>query len=152
MSKLVILRGPSGSGKSTISRHIQWIEFPIILIVQETDRFFTDYAGEYKFNQTMLGKAHEWCRLDTEQSMYAGYNIILANTNMGFREIEPYIELADQYNYETEILRTPGPWDPEVLFKRNVHNVPLDVLKRQIARYQPHPEEKEWSDLTIFNA
>jgi len=84
--------------------------------------------------------------------MYVGENAIVANTNMSLREIEPYIELADQYNYETEIWRTPGPWDPEILFQRNVHNVPLEVLKRQIARYQPHAEEKEWSDLTIFNA
>jgi len=153
--KLVILRGPSGSGKSTISNHILWDNYPKWFVIQEADQFFTRatvYKDRYKFSQTMLSKAHDWCRLNVERSLYIGENAIVANTNMSLREIDPYIELADQYNYETEIWRTPGPWDPEILFHRNVHNVPMDVLKRQIARYQPHAEEKEWSDLTIFNA
>jgi len=37
------------------------------------------------------------------------------------------------------------------LFARNVHSVPIDTLRKQLERYTEHPNETEWSDMTIFS-
>lgn len=144
MRQLIILRGPSGSGKSTLAKHLAGI---LKCVICEADDFFTSERS-YRFDPGMLSKAHELCQLQVEKALFLGEDCIVANTNMALKDIEVYLELADNYNYSTKIIRTPGPWDIDILFKRNVHNVPKDVLARQIARYKAHPDETE---MNIFS-
>lgn len=146
MKKLIILRGPSGTGKSTISSAIASMTTPVF----ETDRFFT-YNHVYKFDISKLKNAHQWNQLEVERQMFHDVSlVIVANTFIAHWEMERYLELAEEYEYEVEIIKTPGPWDANVLFERNKHSVPLDVIERHINGYQPHPNETEWSDLSVF--
>lgn len=155
--KLTILRGPSGSGKSTIASFLQDRDDAPY---HEADAFFdrswfvgnTSPHPSYRFDPSKLSQAHAWCRLGVEKHLFEGVStVIVSNTNMTLWEISPYIELADKYNYEVEIWRTPRPWDPDVLFQRNVHGVPLDVLKKQVAKYKSIPGEQAWTDLSVFD-
>jgi predicted kinase len=151
MKKLILLRGPSGSGKSTISDHLRFKNDWTKSVVHEADNFFMDGLGFYHFDMTKLKSAHQWNQLQVEREMLHGVGLVIcANTFIAYWEMERYFELAEEYNYEIEIIRTPGPWDAEVLFERNKHNVPLDVIKRHISGYKPHLDETEWSNLSIF--
>jgi hypothetical protein len=117
----------------------------------ESDQFFTGLDGIYRFNISKLKVAHQWCQLETERAMLLQVPlVIVSNTFIAHWEMERYLELAEEYRYAVEIVRSPGPWSAELSAKRNKHSVPLDVLKRHVNGYQPHPDETEWSDLSIF--
>lgn len=156
--KLIIIRGASGTGKSTIASHLQnLLDAPI----HEADNFWLrswfggqndSGCSEYKFDPKKLGQAHMWCQLNVEKQLHEGVKtVIVSNTSMALREMRPYLNLAEEYGYEIEVIRTPGPWDASVLFERNVHGVPLATLEKQISKYQPHETETEWTDLSVFN-
>lgn len=148
--KLIIIRGPSGSGKSTLARHlggelgINWFE---------ADHYFLTPDG-YKFDSTRLGAAHKWCQdgvrlaLANKHSKYT--DVIVSNTTTTIRELNDYLKLASEASVEVVIIRTPSPWDFASLATRNQHNVPGDVIDRQLNRYMPHKDEVEWTDITIF--
>lgn len=163
MKKLVILRGPSGTGKTTISsailmragqEHANGAKLCTLThSFHETDQFFTDEKGVYHFTMAKLKNAHKWNQLQVERSMLHGTElVIVANTFIAHWEMEAYFELAEEFKYEVDIVRTPGPWDAAVLFGRNKHSVPLDVIKRHISGYQPHEKDVEWTDLSIFQS
>lgn len=157
--KLVIIRGPSGSGKSTIAKALggsmqhNWFE---------ADMFFMS-NGHYQFNPRELGKAHKWCQNAVYTALdlcihytYAGYKtddlVIVSNTSTTLSEANDYIRIAQEVGVdELEIIRTPGPWIVDDLLVRNEHNVPREVLEKQLARYTPFDFETEWSDMSIFN-
>jgi len=142
-----MLRGPSGTGKTSIARHFENEDY---LDYFEADLFFESAEG-YKFHSSLLTVAHQWCKASVEKAMlHESPKLIVSNTSTCLWEIKPYLELAQKYDYEVEILRTPGPWDAETLFRRNKHGVPLETIQKQINRYQPHPDESEWTDLTVF--
>lgn len=153
--KLVILRGPSGSGKSTISRHLLGVSdcFPSVHPDwHEADHFFNDdVAHKYVFNYSKLDVAHRWCQANVERSLYFQRPlVVVSNTSMAHKDVMTYLEIADKYKYGWEVIKSPGPWDIDVLCQRNVHGVPRDILERQIRRYQPMACDTEWTNLEIF--
>ena len=133
MGKLIILRGPSGSGKSSIANHLRVDRFGDISTSWfEADHFF-GMGEDYNFDASKLGQAHGWCKAQVRARMDGECDqIIVSNTSMTNWEMKPYLELAEEYGYELEILRTPGPWEADILFQRNVHGVPLGTLQKQI--------------------
>lgn len=143
--KLFLIRGPSGTGKSTIGKYIAGPLLPVF----ETDQFFT-YNGAYKFDVSKLKIAHRWSQLQVERQMFHGKDVVCANTFIAIWEMEHYLELAEEYKYEVEVIRSPRPWEPDVLFRRNKHNVPMDVIYRHINGYVVYPQETEWTDMSIF--
>lgn len=154
MGKLILLRGPSGSGKSTIAREIHGRESNHCGKVYhyESDQFFVDeHTGTYRFNVAKLSAAHKWNQLQVERAMlHESSIVVISNTFIAHWEMERYLELAEEYHYDTQLIRTPGPWDIMTLFERNKHNVPLDVIKRHVNGYQPHENDELWTDMSIF--
>lgn len=139
MKKLIIIRGPSGSGKSTLAAKLQSNH----LLRFEADQFFCR-DGKYEFDATKLGAAHGECQRRVRDAMEDGEeNIVVSNTSMTVREVCVYTDLADEYGYEVKIYRTKGPWDANLFAARNVHNVSLEVVQRQINKYQPIEGEEE---------
>jgi len=159
---LYIIRGPSGTGKSTIAQHIseqivaettphelnRCIEYGNLPPVIEADDF---WGPNYAFNPEFIGDAHKWCQLNVKREMIAGSkHIIVSNTSIKNRDMKAYIDMAEQFGYEVDIIRTPGPWSVEDSNTRNVHGVPLFALEKQHGGYQEHPNEREWNDRSIF--
>lgn len=126
MNKTIyILRGVSSSGKTTLANTL--CQLPNTKSIAADDYFYN--GGNYNFKVEDLGKAHDWCRNGVETLMCLEHNIVLHNTNTTEKEINPYLDLAEQYGYKVVSL---------VVEKRhnnvNEHNVPEHTLARQEKR------------------
>lgn len=125
---LYILRGVSGAGKTTFAKTLE-LALPNC-VSRCADDFFYDEDGNYEWCASDISKAHQWCKTGVMLAMHGNVeNIVVHNTNTSEKEIKPYIELAEEYNYKIVSL---------VLENRhgnsNVHNVPEQTLVKQEQR------------------
>lgn len=148
--QLIILRGPSGSGKSTRARELLAGIKCFGLFFEADDFFINSITKKYEFDGKQLANAHRYCQEKVEYYMVAQThdNIIVSNTAMAKWELEPYIKLSNKYGWDLIVLKAPQPWDAEELAKRNIHGVPLETIKKQIARFEPFPGETEWTEIS----
>lgn len=126
--KLWILRGVSGSGKTTIAKTLE-SSLPKAVAVAADD-FWYDIEGNYNFDPSCLGKAHDWCLAVVKEMLRCGYsNVILHNTSTSESEFFKYLDLADSYGYEIVSMVVENRHG-----NSSVHNVPEKALKRQESR------------------
>lgn len=92
---LYIMRGAPGSGKSHLAHRIIAARSEAAgaspetkgTVLQEgvvlsTDDYFIAPSGEYVFDRTLLGRAHEWNRQRCEEAMLIGLGtVVIDNTN-----------------------------------------------------------------------
>lgn len=129
MRILFLLRGVSGAGKSTLANHI-WSSG----VIFEADQYFYDENGNYNFDASKLNLAHGWCKLRVEHAMEDNLEtkgahfpeIIVSNTFTTEKELEPYLELAKQYDYRVVSLIVENRHG-----NSSVHNVPAETLVKQ---------------------
>lgn len=121
---LYILRGVSGCGKTTLAATLlQSLGGQAIA----ADDYFYDSQGNYNFDVGLLGKAHSWCRRFVEDCMRGDLtNIILHNTSTSEKELEPYLDLAEDYGYKVISLVVENRHG-----NNSVHNVPEQTLLKQ---------------------
>lgn len=134
--KLYIMRGISGSGKSTMAKSLPGVSAENIF---STDDFFVA-DGQYRFDQSKLGRAHDWNQKRVEAAMQSGATpIVVDNTNTQLWEARPYVVMANYHGYEIEILEPETEWkfDAAELVKRNEHGVPRVAIQRMLDRYVP---------------
>lgn len=116
--KITILRGIPGSGKST------WASQQTNALVVSADHFFTGEDGVYRFNRSLLGKAHAECM---KRFVMAVVNrtphIIVDNTNINLVDFAGYINVGKAFDYQIDTLTFKI--SPETSFKRNLHQVPM---------------------------
>jgi predicted kinase len=131
LQNLIILSGVSGAGKSTFADIIaagrdQWHQVKIF----STDDFFM-VNGEYKFDGSKLPLFHDLCHMMVEDAMDVDHvdTIIVANTFTEEEHIQPYIDLAEKYEYNV-IINTVENWHGS----KSVHNVPDYAIERQKAQ------------------
>ncbi|XP_029918305.1 NEDD4-binding protein 2 isoform X2 [Myripristis murdjan] len=133
---LVLLRGAPGSGKSTMARAI--LEHNPGAVVLSTDDYFTR-NGEYQFDLSALGEAHEWNQKRAKEAFESGANpIIIDNTNMQGWEMRPYVNQALKHKYKV-LFREPDTWwknKPRELGRRSKHNVPVEKIRRMLDGYE----------------
>jgi predicted kinase len=119
--------GLPGSGKSTYIKDRFAINNRVVC---SADNFFIDHKGNYNFDYALLGKAHDKCRFDAEIAMRMNEtNIIIDNTNILESHRKPYLELAEMYGYDVQYVYFDCS-DAKLLFERNVHKVPLDIIRK----------------------
>ncbi|XP_034713629.1 NEDD4-binding protein 2 isoform X2 [Etheostoma cragini] len=132
---LVLLRGAPGSGKSTLAR--AFLEHNPGGVILSTDDYFTR-NGEYQFDPTALGEAHEWNHKQAKEAFERGVNpIIIDNTNMQSWEMRPYVVQALKHGYKV-LFREPDTWwknKPRELERRSTHNVPVEKIRRMLNGY-----------------
>lgn len=133
---LVLLRGAPGSGKSTMARAL--VEHNPGGVKLSTDDYFIRH-GEYKFDPTTLGEAHEWNQKRAKEAFERGANpIIIDNTNMQGWEMRPYVVQALNHGYKV-LFREPDTWwknKPRELVRRTTHNVPVETIRRMLNGYE----------------
>ena len=98
MKTLYLLRGLPGSGKSTLAKQLGGSHF-------ETDKYFIDVNGEYKFDGSKLKEAHQWCQDAVSNAMLLNYTtghnetIVVSNTFTQEWEMKPYMDMAKDWDY-----------------------------------------------------
>lgn len=132
---MYILRGLPGSGKSSVCIILD----PEAVICSADHYFITDKG--YKFDERKLGLAHQSCLDRARESMEAGLNVIIDNTNSRLNEYRKYIELANELGYEVAVIellcRTRD--EAEAMGHRTVHKVPMEAVMRMWNRWQMDP-------------
>jgi predicted kinase len=131
---MYLVRGISGAGKSTFAKGI-WSDN----IIFEADKFFINENGDYKFDATKLKDAHAWCQSEVENLMkYQIENVpigfgevVIANTFTQEWEMEPYMKLAEKYNYRIFSLVIENRHG-----NKNQHNVPDETIKKMVDRFE----------------
>jgi predicted kinase len=117
---LILMRGLPGAGKSTLSEALTDKEN-----ICTADDFFMD-KGEYKFDATKLGAAHDYCQTKCRLRMAVGAPlIIVANTLTSEREMKPYEDLARQFGYMVHSVIVENRHGGV-----NTHNVPEESLEK----------------------
>jgi predicted kinase len=115
---MTLIRGVPGSGKSTKAQTMKddqtdhW----------EADMFFIDDFGNYNFNPKLLPAAHKWCQKKTKQSLKEGRNVIVANTFIHRWELQPYLELAAEFDTDIQYITCTGRY-------KSIHGVPEDRIE-----------------------
>ena len=146
---LYIIRGVQGSGKSFLSKQL----------AGETGQIFSadDYhidpnTKKYNWKQENVGKAHQWNHNRIETAIEQGISpVILDNTNITMWDLgqaKPLVEFAISQGYNVKIEETKTPWrfDAEELYKKNIHNVPLETIQKKIRQYVPNPTVQDILD------
>lgn len=128
MKMLYLIRGVSGSGKTSLAKTLGCLPGAS---THAADDFFYDKQGNYNFDVEKLNQAHRWCQFEVEYQMQARtpVNIVIVhNTFTRERELKPYLELAEEYNFPVTVLVVENRHG-----NKSVHEVPEAVLVRQTA-------------------
>ena len=133
MPKLIIVRGLPGSGKSTLAKNMS--DYYHV----ETDQFWRNEEGEYKFDVTRLKEAHAWCQdkvrkclkslNDSSGLLYHFDGVVVSNTFTQRWEMEPYFQIARDLNIEPQIITCQGNFG-------SIHDVPQEVLDKMKKRFE----------------
>jgi predicted kinase len=124
MKELILLRGLPGSGKSTLAKTLGGPVF-------EADNYFM-VDGEYKFNPSLLGVAHNQCQNHTQIAMVDEHEkIIVSNTFTQEWEMKAYYELAEKYGYRVHSIIVENRHGGV-----NEHGVPDDKLEVMKNRFE----------------
>lgn len=119
---LYIFRGVPGSGKTTAANSIVGEDW----VCSADDYFYEIGDGEYAFDASKLGKAHQYCQDKLKKLMEAGYPFLaVANTSTRERDVKEYIKIAKEHGYMPIVL-TVENWHNG----KSDHDVPEKSLER----------------------
>lgn len=123
---LIIVRGIPGSGKSTFAKMLTAYSR-----IFEADQYFYDSDGNYKWDRNKLHKAHQWCQNQVEKQMGMGTDrIVVSNTTTTEKELKPYLELADKYDYQVHTVIVENRHGGE-----SIHDVPEEAIEKMKNRF-----------------
>lgn len=132
--KLTVIRGLPGSGKTYFANLCVGMGMGVNIATD--DYFMVD--GQYCFDGDKLHQAHQWNIWRCEQLMKAGKDVIVSNTCTVWKEVKPYFELAQKYQYKIDVMEPGTQWqhDLNTCFEKNTHNVPFDVIQKMSDRWE----------------
>lgn len=123
MRNLIIIRGLPGSGKSTLAK---------ILVKLGYRHFEADMYhyknGKYDWQPTNLSDAHNWCQQSVRIALENSHDVVVSNTCVDDKALQPYLEIAESFNIKPLILMMQSK------FAGNIHNVPEDVIENMTTK------------------
>lgn len=131
MKIMLLLHGITGSGKSTLANKIKQKYKDIVVL--STDEY---WGKDYNFDVKKLSVAHLWNHKRCKDYCELGHDVLIDNTNLTFKEIEVYLDIAKEFGYWVDLISTNTEWNRNVeeCFSRNKHRVPKQVIERQLNR------------------
>ena len=123
--KLILVRGLPGSGKSTMAQEYVKQGYSHF----EADMYFMGKDGSYHYNPKDIKRAHSWCQEMCETSLRHKKNVVISNTFTRKWEMKAYLDFAEKYGAEVEILEAKGKF-------KNVHGVPEEKIEEMAARWE----------------
>lgn len=144
---LVMMRGLPGSGKSTLaqdmaSSHV--LNGGQTVAILSTDNYHI-IDGEYVFQPDRLREFHQKNQERAREHMLFGTElIIIDNTNVDRRGMKPYLDAAEELDYdvveiivgEDELFPVPKDAYIDLCAKRNSHNVPREAIEKMARGFQ----------------
>ncbi|ATI16124.1 hypothetical protein [Pseudomonas phage HJ01] len=129
---MYIIRGLPGSGKSSFARilyHQIW-ESGGTASICEADDYQMEY-GEYVWKAERVVESHKKCMEKARNSMKAGLDaVIVSNTSTREREVEPYIDMAEEFGYTVISLIVENRHG-----NKSVHDVPESTMEAMRKRF-----------------
>ena len=135
---LYIMRGCPGSGKTTLARELRGETGRVF----STDDFFVQSDGEYVFDPNKIAEYHKRNQGKARKAISEGVSpVVIDNTNTTAWEMRPYVETGLRHGYKIQFVEPDTSWryDPDQLFLKNSHGVPLESIKRMLKRFQKNP-------------
>lgn len=139
---MILMRGCPGSGKSYQATNILNMCYKnanVDEFIFSADKFFTNkHTGQYNYNPSKVKRAHEWAKDNIEKAVLNEVTpVIVDNTHCEAWEMEDVIKVGVNNGYWIEILEPVSEWAWEgmELAKRNIHNIPLDIIMKFFRRY-----------------
>ena len=153
--RAIIMRGIPGSGKTTAAKDLasgfgkipggflteSCVTYFVtddgkkIAAIHSTDEFFMK-DGEYRWTQSDLHRNHTANHKAFCESMKNKIPLVICdNTNSTRKEFWRYKSAAEENNYLVSFHELPHPTVAEAN-ARNTHNVPSDVIKKMIERWE----------------
>lgn len=94
------------------------------------DDYFT-YGNDYRWSPDKVSAAHDWSQRKCRRFMKAGIErIVVANTSTRVREMQPYMDLAEQFGYRVFTVIVESRHG-----NKSVHNVPEETLEKMRERF-----------------
>jgi predicted kinase len=150
MKNVIILSGISGVGKS---HYAEFLLNQSQGLKVSADHYFLKH-GEYRFDPSKLGEAHAQCfRRFIEFCQKPDLpQIIVDNTNLTVWELAPYRLAAEAYGWQPEIitLLCKNEADVELCAQRNLHQIPLNVLRRQQENLTRRKLPSHWNHRSLW--
>lgn len=122
----MLIRGLPGSGKSTLAKQLSQEQDSVHL---ETDMYFVEADGEYRFNPLKLEQAHQWCQQQTEHHLKQGQSVIVSNTFVRHWEMKAYQEIAKRCRVELVIHVCQENYG-------SIHDIEPTTIAKMKARWQ----------------
>lgn len=124
---LILLRGLPGSGKSTLARMIAPVSH------YETDDYFVNLFGDYKFEPSKLKEVHKFTQGKVEDNLRLGLHsiVVVSNTFTQEWEMKPYMDMAEKYGFRVVTMVMENRHGGE-----STHNVPDEVIDRMTERFE----------------
>lgn len=122
--QMYILRSVSGAGKSTLAKKL--LEAGIVQEYYEADMFHYNVNGEYDWKPENLHRSHQWCYNQVLNAVVRGVSVCVSNTFTTEKELKPYLDLAEQANYDVTCLVVENRHGSS-----DVHNVPSETKVKQ---------------------
>ena len=126
MKILYLLSGLPGCGKSSLAKSLMNAQTGHV----EADMFFMQ-DGEYKFDGSKIKLAHEWCQDRVRKIMELGMSVAVANTFTQEWEMEPYLEMAEEFGYRVNSLIVENRHGNE-----SIHGVPAQAMDTMEKRFE----------------
>jgi predicted kinase len=145
---MYICRGPAGSGKSHLAKEIA---DRTGYVIASADNYWYLEDGTYRFRTQYLGVAHDWCQSLAHDEIQAGRGVVIDNTNITWKNIKPYCEMALPYrmdvrfvypSWSPDLYDERGAWNIEFILGKSIHGVPQDVVKAMVNRFDWMVETK----------
>lgn len=134
MHSMILIRGLPGSGKSTKAHQMAEEITNGCTIICEADQYFEQLGH---FDGSKLGRAHEECKRKALNSLHSQYNIIVSNTFSKQWEMQPYINMANEFGVTVDIIDLfDGGLTDAQLAERCVHKVPQSTINKMRNRWE----------------
>lgn len=133
LRSLFLVRGLPGAGKTSLAYLLEGMvdQYRYNCTCVAADDYFSKHGG-YDFDVSKLGAAHRHCEEIAGLAMSNNVNVVIVhNTFTTEKEMKPYKEMANKYNYKTiQIIveNTHG--------NSSVHNVPEETMQRMKDRFK----------------
>lgn len=138
MCELILIRGLPGSGKSTMANDLA-VQYDAECL--EADMYFIARNGEYIFDATKLGSAHQWCQDLTEFFLRKRSTVIVSNTFTTEKELRPYFEIAIAHGIIPQVILLQNDFG-------SVHDVPEETILKMKSRFQ-YDISGLWKEFTL---